>query len=323
LTPRFKILTAALLCAAAPLRAETPAFSMPLDCTLGDSCYIQQFVDHDPGPGARDFTCASLTYDGHKGTDFAVPSIAAMQAGVEVLSLAPGRVTATRDGMIDRLYRPEHDAEMDGRDCGNGIMIDHGDGWTAQYCHMARGSVRVQKGDVLERGAPLGRVGLSGRTQFPHLQVTIRRDGKVVDPFDPDGRITCGAPSEDTLWADPIAYVPGGLISLGFSSRVPAFDAIKSGTANEAITPQTGALVLWGYAFGGRTGDVMSLTLTGPLGEIISNDARLDKTQAQFFRAAGRRLKADRWPPGTYTGTVTLTRGAATIDTETTSFDLE
>ena len=295
---------------------------MPLDCTLGDSCYIQQFVDHDPGPGARDFTCASLTYDGHKGTDFAVPSMAAMQAGVAVLSLAPGRVTATRDGMTDRLYRPEHDAEMAGRDCGNGIMIDHGDGWTAQYCHMARGSVQVQKGDVVDRGAPLGRVGLSGRTQFPHLQVTIRRNGKVVDPFDPDGRITCGAPSQDTLWADPIAYVPGGLISLGFSSRVPAFDAIKSGTANEAMTPQTGALVLWGYAFGGRTGDVMSLTLTGPLGEIISNDAVLEKNQAQFFRAAGRKLRAERWPPGTYTGTVALTRGGTALGSRTITLDL-
>ena len=318
-----KALTAALICAAVPVQAEAPAFSLPLDCTLGDTCYIQQYVDHDPGAGAHDFTCAPLSYEGHKGTDFALPSRAAMERGVGVIAAAPGRVTATRDGMIDRLFEDAHTEDMDGRDCGNGLLIDHGDGWTTQYCHMAQGSVRVRKGDDVERGAPLGQVGLSGRTQFPHLHVTIRHNKEVVDPFDPDGQITCGSPSETSLWDTPVAYVPGGLLSLGFASGVPSFEAVKAGTANETITPETGALVLWAYAFGGRRGDVMTLTLTGPFGQIVSNDAVLEKTQAQFFRAAGRRLKADRWPPGAYTGTATLTRGGVSLGSRTVTFDLK
>jgi len=44
----------------------------PLDCTLDETCFIQQFVDNDPSAIATDFACGSLTYDGHKGTDFAL-----------------------------------------------------------------------------------------------------------------------------------------------------------------------------------------------------------------------------------------------------------
>ena len=78
-----------------------PHLALPLDCTLGESCFIQNYVDDDPGPGAADFTCGALTYDGHKGTDFALTSIAAMEAGVTVRAAAPGVVRGVRDGMPD------------------------------------------------------------------------------------------------------------------------------------------------------------------------------------------------------------------------------
>ena len=62
--------------------AGAPTFSLPVDCTLGESCFIQNYVDQDPGPRAQDFTCGPLTYDGHKGTDFALPSTEIMAQGV-------------------------------------------------------------------------------------------------------------------------------------------------------------------------------------------------------------------------------------------------
>jgi hypothetical protein len=155
-------------------------------------------VDHDPGPTALDFTCSGLSYDTHTGTDFALPSLAAMRAGVAVLAAAPGQVTALRDGMPDTGLTPETAAQIEGRDCGNGVVIRHADGWETQYCHLMQGSVTVARGQIVETGTPLGLVGLSGNTEFPHVHIALRRNGQVVDPFDPDGQITCGAPDPET-----------------------------------------------------------------------------------------------------------------------------
>ena len=37
-----------------PATAEAFSLSLPVDCTLGDTCYIQHYVDRDRGPGGRD-----------------------------------------------------------------------------------------------------------------------------------------------------------------------------------------------------------------------------------------------------------------------------
>lgn len=80
----------ALLLAALPLAAAAapPALSLPLACTPNKDCWIANHVDLDPGPGLRDYACGVLTYDQHKGTDFAIRDRAAMEAGVVVLAAA-------------------------------------------------------------------------------------------------------------------------------------------------------------------------------------------------------------------------------------------
>ena len=237
---------------AASTASGAPELSLPLDCTPGESCFVQNYVDRDPGPDALDFTCGPLTYDGHKGTDIALTSLAAMQAGVAVRAAADGIVTGMRDGMADRIMTAENADQIKGRECGNGLVIDHGDGWVTQYCHMQRGSLTVQQGQSVKSGDLLGLVGLSGQTQFPHLELSVRLDGAVVDPFAPGAGATCGG-AGTPLWKDPIAYAPGGLIALGFTDAIPAFDAVKSGTvARETLPPDAPALVLFAYGYGSR-----------------------------------------------------------------------
>ena len=63
------------------------------------------------------------------------------------------------------------------RNCGNGVVIRHADGWETQYCHLRRGSVQVAEGDRVEAGEPLGLVGMSGEANFPHVHLSVRRDG--------------------------------------------------------------------------------------------------------------------------------------------------
>ena len=300
-----------------------PSLSLPIDCELGETCFLQNYVDTDPGPGYSDFTCGPLSYDGHKGTDFAVRSLADMQSGVNVLASAAGVVVGTRDGMADRAITNDTVASVEGRECGNGVAIDHGDGWVTQYCHMKQGSVSVSKGQTVETGAVLGQVGLSGRTQFPHVHISVRHNGTVIDPFQPGAGQTCGT-SEKTLWADPLAYSPGGLITLGFTTAIPSFDQVKSGQIAQSTLPSNApALVLYAYGFGSRAGDRLDITIHGPSNRVVAQSIDLDKTQAQYFRAIGKRVPAAGWQPGTYTGTVTLYRDQIPIDSQSLTLTIE
>ena len=145
---------------AAHSAAGDVSLHQPIDCTLGSTCYIQQYVDADPGPGATDHTCGTLSYNTHKGTDFALPSLAAMQAGVNVLATASGSVLGIRDNMPDTGLTDATAGTVKGRECGNGVMIEHGDGWVTQYCHMKRGSITVRPDQIVSPGTILGQVAL-------------------------------------------------------------------------------------------------------------------------------------------------------------------
>lgn len=299
--------------------AESPQFSIPVDCKLGETCYIQNYVDTLPAKGrVSDFACGPLSYDGHKGTDFALYTKAQMASGIKVIAAADGVVRGIRDEMPDTGLTPETEAALEGRECGNGVVIDHGDGWVTQYCHLKIGSILVKKGQEIEAGQPIGLIGFSGRTEFPHLHFAVRNRAQVVDPFDPDGANTC-AVSENTLWKYPPAYQAGGLIDLGFSSRVPDYLDVKAGTAQlDQLTPTSQAIVLWAYTFGTRTGDIIRFEFGGPKGVKFEHETRLDKTQALGFRAAGKRLKSDAWPEGLYTGRASLWRKGKKIGDGTT-----
>ena len=298
---------------ALPAGAESFSLRPPLACDLQNDCFIQQYVDHDPAQTARDFTCGPLSYDGHKGTDFALPSLQRMAEGVDVLAAATGTVAAIRDGVSDVIFSGSGD--VDGRECGNGVLLRHPGGWETQYCHMKEGSVIVAKGQQVEAGDVLGEVGLSGKTQFPHLHLSVRKNGKVIDPFAPEGAPTCGSAPSQTVWATPLLYEAGGLIDLGFATGVPEFSAIKAVTAALPEVPlDAPALVLWAYAYGSQSGDKLHLAITGPDGTWFENETTLEKGQAQFFRAGGKKSRT-ALPTGVWTGTASLLRNGSLLET--------
>jgi Peptidase family M23 len=296
------VLTLALACPAGAFELE-----WPLDCTLGDTCHIQQYVDHDPGPAATDFTCGPLSYDGHDGTDIALPTRADMAAGVSVLAAAAGTVGGMRDTVADLA------PVVPGKECGNGVVIDHGEGWVTQYCHMRRGSLVVQPGQQVSAGTVLGLVGQSGQADFPHLHLSVRHDGVEVDPFQPEAG-SCALTPGATLWATPVPYEPGGFLAAGFYDAIPQFDALRAGLETSPLPATAPGLVVWAYAFGTRSGDRMVFQVTGPDGDFLTQDVAIDKTQAQMFRAVGKRLTTAGWAPGPYHGTVRLLRDGVEID---------
>lgn len=305
-----------LLALVTPAVARAIELAQPIDCVLGETCYIQQFFDHDTGPGVTDFTCGTLSYDGHDGTDFALPTLSDQARGVAVLAAADGVVTGVRDEMPDILQTGPDAPDVSDRECGNGVAIRHPDGWETQYCHMRLGSIIVEPGQTVTAGTVLGEVGLSGQTQFPHLHLSVRENGTEVDPFFPSEAVMCShAVPDDTLWAAPVTYVPGGVTAAGFSAGVPDYEGIKAGTANEQLQTESPGLVLWGLMFGGRTGDKVTFDIEGPDGRTVHQDVQtLDRPQALLFRASGRRIPDGGWAPGLYQGRISLVRGRDTVD---------
>lgn len=87
----------------------------------------------------------------HAGQDLVAPE------GTPVLAMLPGRVA-----LVD---------SVDGY--GLTVVLEHGRGWQTLYAHLS--SSGVQPGEQLAAGAPLGRVGSSGRASTAHLHVELRR----------------------------------------------------------------------------------------------------------------------------------------------------
>lgn len=298
---------------AVPAAAGELSLSSPIDCDLTGPCYIQQYVDHDASEKASDFTCSTLSYDGHKGTDFALSTSDMIDQGVDVLASAAGTVSGLRDGMEDVRFTAENSNDVDGRECGNGVVLRHADGWETQYCHLRKGSITVTQGQQVQAGDILGEVGMSGRAAFPHVHLSVRSNGKVVDPFDPDGTITCGETEADTLWADLPPYRAGGIVSIGTSAAVPEFSAIRENTV-PLPDATSEALVIYAFLFGTRKGDVIRLSLRGPEGMLVEHDTLMKRPQAQSFRAIGKKLKGGRWPAGAYEGTAVLLRAGEVVE---------
>jgi hypothetical protein len=146
-----------LLAAAPPVGALE--LGLPLDCRPGEDCWVVRLVDHDAGPGFADYRCGKLGSDGHKGTDFAIRDPQRMAEGVPVVASAAGTVRGVRDGEPDQPPDGKLAVDFGERNCGNGVAIDHGDGWSTQYCHMRRGSVAVGDGERVEAAPASGSSG--------------------------------------------------------------------------------------------------------------------------------------------------------------------
>ncbi len=94
----------------------------------------------------------------HEGLDFAA------EQGAPVLAAADGVV-------LGAAFHPEY---------GNLIELDHGDGLTSRYAHLAE--MAVKPGELIKRGHRIGLVGSTGRSTGPHLHFEVRMLGIAQNP---------------------------------------------------------------------------------------------------------------------------------------------
>ncbi|MEG3846598.1 M23 family metallopeptidase [Microcoleus sp. herbarium19] len=302
-----------LVSSAVAQKPNNPQFGQPIGCTLGKDCFVLLYFDRDPGPAAVDFGCGRQTYDGHDGTDFAIPDAKAMAKGVPVIASAAGKVLRVRDGVVDRRLQNSTDkASVAGRECGNAIVIDHGAGWEAQYCHLRQGSVAVKPGAQVEKGAVLGMVGNSGMASFPHVHVTFSYQGKAVDPFvGPEAKLGCNI-ARNPIWDKPLDYISTGLIRAGFANKPPDDNAVWAGEFSETKLPANSpALLFWVQSYGVLKGDREQFKLFAPNGDIIANDSKeIQAPSRTWLRYVGKRNSTNApLTPGVWRAEYRLTRG--------------
>lgn len=63
---------------------------------------------------------------------------------------------------------------------GNLVEVDHGDGLVTRYGHAK--TIKVQVGDVVQKGQVLALMGSTGRSTGPHVHFEVLRNGKSQNP---------------------------------------------------------------------------------------------------------------------------------------------
>lgn len=294
------------------LSNNAPSFAIPIDCNLGQDCFIMHYVDLDPTTDTIDFGCGRQTYDSHKGTDFGISDLLVMETGVPVLAAASGTVLRVRDGIPDELIdSPTEKQTVETIECGNGIVIDHGNGWETQYCHLRQGSIVVKPDIKVEQGTILGMVGASGLASFPHVHLSIRQNGEIIDPFvGTNSTIGCNQ-NLNPLWSQPLDYTPTGLIRAGFAPKPPTQTELWEGLYKDnQLSADIPALIFWVHAYGVLQGDVEKWQLIAPDGTVaVERDNTLDQSFRSWLSYTGKR----KIVPGVWKGEYQLWRDKSRI----------
>ena len=94
-------------------------------------------------------------------------------AGIDIAA-PPGTPVSSADGGTVKFA-----GQMGGY--GNTVIIDHGQGITTLYAHLAM--INVQPGQQVERDTKIGTVGSTGVSTGPHLHFEVREKGNAVNPL--------------------------------------------------------------------------------------------------------------------------------------------
>lgn len=108
--------------------------------------------------GSRRDPFGKVGHEHHSGLDLSA------KAGTPIYAMLPGEVLAIGN-----------DARS-----GNFIKLKHGN-FTVSYCHIIR-KPSLKIGSHVLPGQPVAQVGSTGRSTGPHLHITLKRNGRVLDP---------------------------------------------------------------------------------------------------------------------------------------------
>lgn len=96
-----------------------------------------------------------------------------MHKGLDIGAACGTPVKAAIDGTVITVGYDAHG-------WGNYVMIDHGSGYATLYGHLS--SACVKSGQKVQTGQSIGKVGMTGRTNGPHLHFETLKNGVRYDP---------------------------------------------------------------------------------------------------------------------------------------------
>ena len=131
-------------------REESPSLTMhpPLKGQLNISSHY----------GTRRNPFGKKTTEHHSGLDLSA------KAGTPIYAMLPGTVEAI--GYDKR--------------SGNYIKLRHGN-FTVSYCHLIK-KASIPIGTHVAAGTPVDHIGSTGRSTGPHLHITLKHNGQIIDP---------------------------------------------------------------------------------------------------------------------------------------------
>jgi hypothetical protein len=304
-------------------KGEFMEFTFPIDCEIGVTCFAQQYVDVDESRRYRDHNCRGLTSNNHKGTDIRIPDIKTMEKGVSVYAMADGTIKGLRDGQEDGLvYRGEAEIQP-GNECGNALIIDHGNNWKTHYCHLKEGSIKIIRNQKVRQGQKIAEVGMSGAASYPQLHFEVRNAENTVDPY--TGALASeGCKVESSpLWRTEVLnqaiYYASGTLNRGFTDQVPTAAGVEEGRYPESRpTLNSDRLSFYVRFFGLKTDDIQEMTLTGPDGTELAtfNRKHEDLPKREHMEYLSIPRPEGGWSKGPYVADYSLIRYSQTMISE-------
>lgn len=101
--------------------------------------------------------------------------------GAPIYSPGSGKILTVVDGVPDNtfgdrgvIFSPLLSMATPGGIFGNYIVIDHGNGEFSVFAHLKQGSFKVVRGETVQRGQMIGRIGFSGNTDFVHTHYQLQ-----------------------------------------------------------------------------------------------------------------------------------------------------
>ena len=108
----------------------------------------------------------------HKAIDI----VASDRSETNIIALESGTVTT----IVNNVKGTDHKSK--GLDTyGNYIKIKQDNGKTALYAHMKYGSIKVNKGQYIEKGTVIGTIGETGNAYGKHLHLEIQTSNNVKE----------------------------------------------------------------------------------------------------------------------------------------------
>jgi murein DD-endopeptidase MepM/ murein hydrolase activator NlpD len=203
---------------------QAMTYTFPLRLAPGLTDYagfrVSAFADHNSTSGqVLDYNGGMRTYDGHRGTDYALWPFAwnKLDAGeVQVIAAAAGTIVSYAN--VDPT---DHNCGSSSNDPWNYVALVHADGRMTIYGHLRYYSLSSKGiGQTVAQGEYLGTAGSSGNSSGPHLHFEVRfgnfSSTEWMDPY------TGPNSQPESLWTGQRPYFDSAINKLATHSGPPS-----------------------------------------------------------------------------------------------------